>query len=310
MSSEQIASAIGTPTSEIEINAALVHSLLAAQHPDLAHLPLHPVDAGWDNAIFRLGDQLSVRLPRRKVAAPLIEHEQTWLPQLPNLPIPIPIPDRQGNPGQDYPWKWSILPWLAGVTADQQEPHPDQAQQFAAFLRSLHVPAPRNAPSNPFRGVPLHQRASAVEERIQRLEQKTNLITPAIKRTWKHALDAAMDVKATWIHGDLHPCNVLVDNGVITGVIDWGDITAGDCATDLAAIWMLFSDSKVRQQVTVEYNASEATLQRARGWAILFGVVLLDTGLVDNPRYAAIGERTLQRISGLPMSFDHIHRYG
>lgn len=298
MSLEPIAGAIGTPASEIDIDASLVHSLLVTQHPDLAHLPLHWVDAGWDNAMFRLGDQRCVRLPRRKIAATLIEHEQTWLPQLPTLPIPIPIPYRFGHPGQGYPWKWSVLPWLAGVTADQQEPSQDQAQQFAAFLRSLHVPAPPNAPSNPFRGVPLHQRATAVEERMQRLEQKTNLITSGIKHIWNQALDAPMDVEVTWIHGDLHPCNVLVEKGIIAGVIDWGDITAGDCATDLAAIWMLFSDLQVRQQVIATYaNASETTLQRARGWAVFFGIVLLDAGLVDNPRFAAIAEKTLRRIA-------------
>lgn len=295
---EHVAEAIGTPVSEIEINASLVHALLAAQQPDLAHLPLYWVDAGWDNAIFRLGDRLCVRLPRRKIAAALIEHEQTWLPQLPNLPIPVPIPYQLGLPGQGYPWKWSILPWLAGLTADQQEPINDQAHRFAVFLRSLHVPAPSNAPFNPFRGIPLHQRATAVEERMQRLEQKTSLITSDIKHAWNQALDAAIDVEATWIHGDLHPCNVLVEKGVITGIIDWGDITAGDCATDLAAIWMLFSNSQVRQQVVATYaNASEATLQRARGWAVFFGVVLLDTGLVDNPRLAAIGEKILRRIA-------------
>lgn len=298
MSSEPIVGAIGTPASEIDIDVSLVHSLLATQHPDLAHLPLYWVDTGWDNAMFRLGDQLCVRLPRRKIAAALIEHEQTWLPQLPNLPIPVPIPYRLGHPEQGYPWKWSVLPWLTGVTADQQELNYDQAQRFAAFLRSLHVPAPSNAPFNPFRGVPLHQRATAVEERMQRLEQKTNLMTPDIKHIWNQALDAPMDVEATWIHGDLHPCNVLVEKGAIAGVIDWGDITRGDRATDLAAIWMLFSDPQVRQQVIATYaNASEATLQRARGWAVFFGVVLLDTGLVDTPRFTVIGERTLRRIA-------------
>ncbi|MEP0914706.1 phosphotransferase [Leptolyngbya sp. ST-U4] len=162
----------------------------------------------------------------------------------------------------------------------------------------LHVPAPPNTPSNPFRGVPLHQRATSVKERMQRLEQKTNLITPDIKHIWNQALDAPMDVEATWIHSDLHPCNVLVEAGVITGIIDWGDITAGDRAADLAAIWMLFSDVKVRQQAIAAYaNASEATLERARGWAVFFDAMLLDTGLVDNPRFAAIGEKTLRLIT-------------
>lgn len=298
MSSEQIVGAIGTPISEIEIDASLVHRLLTAQHPDLSHLPLHLVDAGWDNAIFRLGDRFSVRLPRRQVAAVLIKHEQTWLPQLPKLPLPVPTPYRLGHPGQGYPWRWSVLPWLTGVTADQQEPDRHQAQRFGAFLRSLHVPAPPNAPSNPFRGVPLHHRAAFVEERMQRLGQKSNPIDPDIKHIWQQALNAPMDVEATWIHGDLHPRNVLVEEGAIAGIIDWGDMTAGDCATDLAAIWMLFSHPEVRQQAIATYgDASEATLQRARGWAVFFGVVLLDTGLVDNPRYAVIGERTLRRIA-------------
>lgn len=307
MTLEKTSGAIGTPISEIEINASLVQRLLTEQHPDLAHLPLYLVDAGWDNTIFRLSDHLSVRLPRRKVAATLMEHEQTWLPQLPQLPIPVPIPYRQGSPGQGYPWRWSVLPWLTGETADQQELDSNQAQRFGAFLRSLHIPAPPNAPSNPFRGVPLQHRAAFVEERMQRLEQKTNLMTPGIKHIWSQALNAPVGVEATWIHGDLHPRNVLVEDGVITGIIDWGDITAGDPATDLAAIWMLFSDQEVRQQVmsalrgseeiAAYANAFEVTLQRARGWAVFFGVLLLDTGLVDNPQHAVIGERTLRRIA-------------
>jgi aminoglycoside phosphotransferase (APT) family kinase protein len=298
MSLENNLSSIGTPISELEIDAPLVYNLLKEQHPDLAHLPLYLVDAGWDNAMFRLGDRWAIRLPRRKVAVALIQNEQAWLPQLPKLPIPVPVPYRLGKPSQGYPWQWSILPWLPGVTADQQEPHANQAPRFAAFLRSLHIPAPPNAPSNPVRGVPLHHRAVSVEERMQRLGQKTNLITSEIKSIWNQALNAAIDVQPTWLHGDLHARNVLVENGVITGIIDWGDMTAGDRATDLASIWMLFPDQNSRQRAITEYgNISEATLQRARGWAILFGVVLLDTGLVDNPRHAVMGERTLHRVA-------------
>ena len=299
MESEGKSSSIGTPGAELEIDTALVYSLLKDQHPELMHLPIHPVDAGWDNAMFRLGDQLSVRLPRRQAAATLIENEQTWLPLLAaHLPIPIPTPYRLGKPAQNYPWRWSVLPWLAGVAADQAEPHANQAQRFASFLRSLHAPAPPNAPSNTFRGVPLNQRAISVEARMHRLERKTNLITQPIRNTWHRALNAPIDVQAKWLHGDLHARNMLVDNGAIAGVIDWGDITSGDIATDLASIWMLFSERNVRQQVIAGYaNISDAALQRAKGWAILFGVVLLDTGLVDNPRHAAMGEKTLRRVS-------------
>ncbi|MDZ7955632.1 phosphotransferase [Nostoc sp. DedQUE09] len=107
-----------------------------------------------------------------------------------------------------------------------------------------------------------------------------------------------MTLKHKWLHGDLHPRNILVENGAIAGIIDWGDITSGDIATDLASIWMLFSEPKARSQALAEYsNVSEATIQCALGWAILFGVMLLDTGLVDNPRHAIMGEKTLHRVS-------------
>lgn len=295
MESVEKSSSIGTPVSDIEINAALVYRLLEAQYPDLKHLKLDLVDAGWDNVIFRLGDRLSIRLPRRKAAAAFIENEQTWLPLLAErLPIAVPTPYKLGKPTQDYPWCWSILPWLAGVTADQSELNPSQAKRLGMFLRSLHVPAPFNAPSNPGRGVPLHQRAASIEARMQRLETKTNLITPKIKNTWKMAVNAPIDVRANWLHGDLHPRNILVEDGAISGIIDWGDITSGDVATDLASFWMLFAARNVRQQAIAEYaDISEATLQRAKGWAILFGVVLLDSGLIDNPRNALMGEKTL-----------------
>lgn len=283
----------------MKIDTTLVYSLLSEQHPDLRHLPIHLVDAGWDNVMFRLGDHLCVRLPRRKAAATLIENEQTWLPLLAEqLTIPVPTPYRIGKPAQSYPWRWSVLPWLSGITADLEKPHANQAKLFASFLRSLHIPAPFNAPLNAVRGIPLNQRAASVEERMQRLETKTNLITQKLRDTWNRALNTPVDVEAKWLHGDLHPRNILVENGVISGIIDWGDITSGDIATDLASIWMLFSERNAREQALAEYpNVSEATLQRALGWAILFGVVLLDAGLADNPRHAVIGERTLRRVS-------------
>ena len=291
-------SLIGTPESELEIDITLVSNLLREQHPDLGQLPIHQIDNGWDNAIFRLGNKLLVRLPRRAAAAKLIENEQTWLPQIANhLPIAVPLPERIGYPTKNYPWRWSVLPWFDGVTADLDEPSANQAKLFADFLRSLHVTAPANAPLNPVRGVPLTQRSRAVEERMQRLERKTNLITHKIKKIWQTALETPIDVTAKWLHGDLHPRNILVRNRAIAGIIDWGDLTSGDIATDLASIWMLFSEQKVRQQAIAEYgNLSAATLNRAQGWAIMFGIILLDTGLIDNPRHAVIGERTLQYI--------------
>ncbi len=118
----------GTPISEFDIDATLVHSLLADQHQDLMHLPIHLVDAGWDNAMFRLGDELCVRLPRRKSAATLIENEQSWLPQLADqLTIPVPTPCRLGKPALGYPWRWSVLSWLNGM---RYNPYPLPSSRY------------------------------------------------------------------------------------------------------------------------------------------------------------------------------------
>lgn len=290
---------IGTPAAEFAIDDALVSGLLEDQHPDLARMPLRVAGAGWDNATYRLGDHLAVRLPRRAAAASLIAHEQAWLPRLAGrLPLPIPAPYRVGVPARGYPWRWSVVPWLKGTPADQAEPDASQARPFAAFLCSLHVPAPADAPANPVRGVPLSERAGVVEARMQRIASKTGLITPQIRDVWQAALSAPIDVTPTWLHGDLHPRNVLVEHGVIAGIIDWGDIAAGDRATDLASIWMLFEEPQARRDALAAcFQLSEATLLRARGWAVLFGTMLLDTGLSDNPRNATIGERTLRRVA-------------
>jgi aminoglycoside phosphotransferase (APT) family kinase protein len=148
------------------------------------------------------------------------------------------------------------------------------------------------------RGVPLWRRAAAIEERMRRLSVKTDSITKPVKRTWETALQAPYARSSKWLHGDLHARNALVENDAITGIIDWGDITSGDVATDLAAIWMLFSEQTARQKALSEYaDISEATLQRAKGWAVLFGVALLDTGLIDHPRHARMGEQILRRVT-------------
>jgi aminoglycoside phosphotransferase (APT) family kinase protein len=301
--SELIHLPIGTPPPEILIDINLVQQLVLEQFPNLCNLPIQEVDAGWDNSMFRLGDNLAVRLPRRQLAAELIGHEQTWLPRLaPQLPLPVPTPLYFGQPNLSYPWRWSIVPWLPGQSADLSEPDSTQVIPFIDFLKALHIPAPIDAPVNPYRGVPLVQRAAVVEERMARLETQTELIMP-IKTSWHRSLMAPIDRPPTWIHGDLHARNILVEDGRISGIIDWGDMTSGDIATDLAAIWMLFDDPTARQFALATYgglsgsNLSEATIHRSIGWAILFGVVLLDTGLVDNPRHAAMGARTLRRVA-------------
>jgi aminoglycoside phosphotransferase (APT) family kinase protein len=288
----------GTPKAEVEIDEALIRELLEAQHPDLARLQINHLDTGWDNAIYRLGDDLLVRLPRREIAAQLLLNEQKWLPFLaPHLPLPIPAHTRVGAAQDAYPWAWSIVPWIDGKSANLDPPNADQGKPLAEFLRALHQPAPENAPINGVRGVPLQVRAEATEERLERLRKSTNEITKEIDELWREALAAPQfDAVDVWVHGDPHARNVLVKDGKLASFIDWGDITSGDPANDLSAIWMLLGDKHVRAEALEIYAPSDVLLARAKGWAVFFGAVLLDTGLVDFPAHIPMGKATLRRL--------------
>jgi aminoglycoside phosphotransferase (APT) family kinase protein len=302
--SRDITPPTATPAAEVEVSDDLVRRLLLDQHPDLAQLPVERLDAGWDNAMFRLGAGHAVRLPRRAVAAALIEHEQVWLPLLADrLPIAIPAPVRVGRPGNGFPWGWSIVPWLPGEPADLRPPGPGAAGPLAAFLRALHRPAPPDVPTNPFRGVALTRRRSVVEARLERLAGATSCITRPVSAAWQAALSAPAGHDACWVHGDLHARNVLVSDGAISAVVDWGDVCRGDPATDLAAVWTLLDDAAARRQAISDYGAPAVWL-RALGWAVSFGTVLLETGLADHPRHAQMGRDILRRINDGPNAAD------
>ncbi len=289
---------MGRPAAERVVDEALVRRLLADQHPDIADMPLSHLDSGWDNVIYRLGDEHTVRLPRREVAAALLRNEQTWLPEIAaSVPLPVPCAVAIGRPTDYYPWPWSILPWFEGVSADLSAPRAEEADRFARFLMALHRPAPANAPANPVRGVPLRAREANTRERMDRLKAGKDALSPALESIWASALAAPVASEARWLHGDLHAQNVLVDGaGNITAVIDWGDITGGDPATDLAGIWALFPSPQARQRILHAYAPDLALLDRARGWAFVFGVVLTDSGNINSPRHAAAGRRILERL--------------
>jgi aminoglycoside phosphotransferase (APT) family kinase protein len=286
-----------TPAADFAIDEHLVRRLLREQHPDLAELRLNRVESGWDNEMFRLGDTLAVRLPRRMLAVKLIEHEQRWLPTLaPRLPLAVPVPVRIGLPTAEYPSRWSIVPWLKGTAADLSPLGEDQVERFASFVRALHHPAPPDAPHNPYRGVNLAERVDRVREHLQNLAHEE--VDQAVRRAWDAALSAPCDIPSTWIHGDLHARNVLVSGSEICGVVDWGDLAAGDRATDLAAIWILFPTLAARRAALAACpEVSEATWMRARGWAVIFGLVLSE---LRDTRHARIGSRTLQHIAEGP----------
>lgn len=289
---------MGKTCRERTIDEQLVRRLLKDQHADLERDEIRLLGVGWDNSMYRLGAQYVVRLPRRDAAAALVEHEQTWLPILASeLPLPVPSPIRVGRPTNFYPWSWSILPWIPGETADAASPDTSQSQVLSEFLVALHKTAPADAPHNPFRGVPLRKRAKAIEERLDRLRHLPGVDMATLQRVLNVALEAREMRTLSWLHGDLHARNVLVSGGRITGIIDWGDITSGDEAADLASIWMLFAEPDTRMACLESYRASDDVVARAKGWAVFFGSTLLDAGETDQPRHANLGIATLRRVS-------------
>jgi aminoglycoside phosphotransferase (APT) family kinase protein len=294
---------MGIPLAEVSIDTATVRALLNAQHPDLAQLPLVPIQAGWDNSLYRLGEDLAVRLPRRALAAGLILHEQRWLPLLAKhvSPLKIPVPVRTGLPQGSYPWAWSIVPWLEGETSDLAPLALDQAEVLGAFFERLHRPAPADAPLNAYRGVPLAQRESAFRAHSEKLRGRSTSIDAAIVEIWSDALAAPIDAAATWIHGDLHPRNVLSVCGRIEGIIDWGDLAQGDRASDLAAVWMLLPSIESRHRAIAACpTVSGATWVRAKGWAALYAAIFLDAALESDAGMVAMAERTIERLKTGP----------
>jgi aminoglycoside phosphotransferase (APT) family kinase protein len=278
-----------------------VRELLAGQHPDLAHLPLTACGSGWDNALFRLGDDLLVRLPRRAASAPLVEHEQRWLPRLARrLPLPVPVPVRVGRTAGRFPWSWSIVRWMPGESAAVSPPSDftAAASMLGAFVRALHMPAPHDAPRNPYRGIPLADRSDAVHDRVTRVEDQVD--TSAILALWEAASRAPRWTgPPLWIHGDLHAGNVLVADGRISAVVDFGDLTAGDPATDLAIGWMMLPAS-ARSQFRSSARQPPDTIDddtwlRARGWALLFGLMFLAESASES-WMRTLGQRTLSAV--------------
>jgi len=288
----------GIPPVEHEVDESLVACLLRTRCPDLAGLPLKRTASGWDNQLFRLGDDLAVRLPRRQLGVDLIRKEQRWLPLLaPRLELPISAPLHTFEAAADFPWPWSVVPWMHGATAEQQAPGAAEAGRYGRFLRALHHPPPPDAPRSPVRGVPLSRREASVAARLERLAGRDTGVASSprqMRDAWLDAAAAPGDLPDTWIHGDLTPMNVIVRDGRLAGIIDWGDLCVGDAATDLASAWFLFEEAEA---VFAAYGPlSAATRRRARGWAILFGVLFLDTGLHADPRYAKLGQQLLNRV--------------
>jgi aminoglycoside phosphotransferase (APT) family kinase protein len=291
------------PDAEIAIDSALIRGLLAAQAvdeiPDAATLPLRKAAEGWDSEVWRLGDAYAVRLPRRALAAPLARHEQAVLPgvaeRLAPTGVRVPAPVVNGVAAEGYPWAWSVVPWIHGERALDESPaaRGSWAATLAHALDALHADAPEDHPVNPFRGIPLATRSDAVVVRLQHLREAGTLdaaSTEGLRKVWRAGVSAApWDRHPVWIHGDMHPGNLVVHNGALAGIIDFGDVTAGDPAYDLAIAWLAFDAPGRAAFVTATESRYDADAWiRARAWAGAVALMLLAHS-DDNPDYLALG---------------------
>jgi aminoglycoside phosphotransferase (APT) family kinase protein len=270
-----------TPPAEVDIDATLIQKLLHDQFPALAG-PVRIVASGWDNVLARVGHVLCVRMPRRALSAPLVQHEADWLPRLaPTLPVDVPAPVAVGQPSADYPWPWLVCPWfegrrLADVPAGARTA---VATQLGAFVSALHRPAPEDAPASPWRGVPLSDLRPRLVERLGQIPAGD---AETLRAVWGRCVDAPPHQgPPVWLHGDLHPLNVLVHSDAppaLRAVIDWGDLCRGDPAADLAIAWLGFDGpgrAAFSAAVSSRHPLDDPIWDRALGWAVSLGMLFM-----------------------------------
>lgn len=256
---------------ELEIDEELVRRLIAEQFPEWADQPLKRMDqVGTDNAIFRLGEDLSVRLARRNGPTQAGGKEFDWLPQLAALlPLSIPVPVAQGRPTAEYPWFWDVHTWVEGETVPVEDVDAILAAlDLAAFVAALQKVDPASAP--PGRGIPLAKRDEEFNYWLARFDGDPRVVTE-----WERALSAPpWDSPPVWHHGDLDARNWLIRDGRIRAVIDWAAMGIGDPACDVMVAWKLHS-SAARDAFREALPTDDATWERARGWALSQAVAAL-----------------------------------
>lgn len=279
---------------EVGTNPGLVRALLRDHFPEWADLSVERVDSyGTDHDIYRLGDELSVRMPRVGWAMDQAELEAAWLPRLaPRLPLAVPEPVAMGEPGHGYPFRWAVHRWLPGTDANGPIDDLDAAAgALADFVQALQMIDPTGAPRRPrgAKGGPLRHLDAAVRERTEQLPAGYD--RAAIIRTWDAAIQAdAWDGPPVWVHCDLLPGNLLVTVGRLSAVIDWGSLTVGDPAADLIPAWHTFRGPSGRSFLDA-LGADEATIERGRGWVVAQAVFAIPYYLDSNP--AMVRQSTL-----------------
>ena len=289
---------------ELTTDEALVHRLLAAQFPHWARLPIERVaSAGTDNALYRLGPDLVVRLPRIHWAAAQARKEQRWLPVLgPLLPFELPAPVASGAPGEGYPWHWSVYRWLAGenATLDRIADTPQLALDLAQFIAALQrvdaASGPAAGEHNSFRGVPLAERDARTRAALTQLHGVLDVA--AATAEWETALSApTWRAAPVWVHGDLQSGNLLAQGGRLCAVIDFGCLGVGDPAVDLIVAWNLLTP-EARELLRTRLGVDDATWARGRGWALSVSLVALPYYQHSNAALARIARQALAALLG------------
>ncbi|NYH55312.1 aminoglycoside phosphotransferase (APT) family kinase protein [Nocardiopsis arvandica] len=290
------------------IDAALVRRLVDTQFPQWAESALEPVDpSGSDHVIYRLGGELSVRLPRHAGAMGQAEKESEWLPRLaPHLPLAIPVPVGVGEPDFGFPWPWAVSRWLDGevATVEALGGSCAAAVELAEFLTALQRFAPGDAPVRDARGNlaggSLADRDQATRAAITALAGSGGAFdTAAMTELWDAALAApGWDRPAVWFHGDFHTGNLLTVDGRLSAVIDFGGLGVGDPACDMTVAFTLMSEGS-RAAFRAALGVDDATWTRGRGWALATGLNAYTSYAFVDPRIAAQTTRQItQALAG------------
>jgi aminoglycoside phosphotransferase (APT) family kinase protein len=285
----------------VDIDVTLVRRLLAAQFPRWKDLPITPaVSQGWDNRTFRLGEELSVRLPSAERYIQQVAKEHRWLPQLaPLLPLPIPVPLAKGSPAAGYPWPWSVYRWCEGETAavERIDDLSEFASTLADFLTVLQRIDLASGPSpglhNFYRGGSLTVYDAETRQAMAALDGVID--TDAASAVWEAALAATWHGSPVWFHGDVAEGNLLVREGRLSAVIDFGCSGVGDPACDMTIAWTLLS-AESRDAFRAALQPDDATWARGRGWALWKGLITLAETIHANPLRAGEARRVIAEV--------------
>lgn len=286
---------------ELDTDTALVRRLLAAQFPEWAALPVQHVNSfGTDNALFRLGDGLLVRLPRIGWAVGQVEKELQWLPRLaPGLPLAVPRPLVLGQPGEGYPWTWGVYRWLPGAVPSLTEVAADAALagHLAEFVLALRAADPAGAPREPDPAGTLHRLDAPVVSAIAVSRDLLGARTlDHIRQLWREALALPGWLhEPVWVHGDLHSSNLLRQHGRLSAVLDFSALRLDDPAADLMVAWNAFGP-EARQTYRAALRPDEATWGRGRAWALAKALFALPYYQRTNPEIVERAEFTVRQV--------------